>query len=402
MDLTVDQALNPDGSWNLDFLDALLPSHLVEKIRSIPRPISVSLKDTLYWSGTPDGRFTVKSAFEIQQLNQEPCPGEWKWIWRIPCIERIRSFLWLLTHNKLLTNLSRFFRHLTTNADCPHCTGIEESLSHVLRDCPIARETWARIGMRSQGFFHQPFTTWIRSNSKITPPSQESTPWFLIFLGTIWKLWNARNLWIFEGKGTSPFQIARQALALARETAGTLTLGEIVTNRRGLIMVQWKPPPANFFKLNTDGSFNNATKNASAGGVIRDSQGNWIRGFYTNIGESSSFEAELWGLREGLRLCLNLNIQQVQVEIDSAAIVTLLQAEKRPNEALNTLMIDCNRLLQQFSSASVNHIFREGNSVADRLAELGHSAPRGTTELEAPPSLITLFLDFKFLLFYYF
>lgn len=321
--LTVSQALNPDGTWCLEILEALLPSQIVTKIRSIPRPITAPLPDQIYWSETADGRFTVKSAFELQQSASASRPGDWKWIWRIPCIERIRTLIWLIMHDKLLTNLSRFFRNLTQNADCPRCVGIQESLSHVFRDCPVARNTWNRLGVTNRSFFEQPFEAWIRTNARATPPNPAATPWFLIFLGAIWQLWTARNLWIFENTRIPPFEITRRSLAIARETAGAITLGSIINNR-GPSMVRWIPPPEATFKLNTDGSVNQAAGTASAGGLIRDSQGNWIGGFYTNIGRCTCFEAELWGLREGLLLCRNLNIQNLHVELDSASIVSML------------------------------------------------------------------------------
>ena len=93
----------------MDMLEELLPVASVEQIRGIPRPIALSIEDELYWSATPDDRFTLKSAY--QQLHGGPRasnPGEWNWIWRIPCIKKLRTFLWLILHDRLLTNLSRF------------------------------------------------------------------------------------------------------------------------------------------------------------------------------------------------------------------------------------------------------------------------------------------------------
>lgn len=52
-----------------------------------------------------------------------------------------------------------------------------------------------------------------------------------------------------------------------------------IPNTSRSIMVRWIPPPRNFFKLNTDGSsFENPGKEG-IGGVIRNSNGNWVLGF---------------------------------------------------------------------------------------------------------------------------
>lgn len=353
----VAQAIHPNGNWDLNFLSAFLPQHVLECIRGLPRPMETSIKDDICWSGTPDGSFSLKSAFALITSQSLDVPsGEWIWIWKIPCIERIRTFLWLIMHDRLLTNFTHFYRHMTTSADCPRCTGIEENLSHLLRDCPIARETWQRLGVRSSGFFSPPIHSWIRLNSTAKASYfQETTPWFLVFLGAIWYLWKRRNLFVFEGKSTPPFQIARKALAHARETAGTFKVRSITF--RAPTLVRWSPPPENYFKLNTDGSLDHTSHNASAGGLVRRSGGSWVTGYLVNIGIATSFAAELWGLREGLKLCLSLGVTHLLIEMDSSTIVNMLQRDNFSQEALSLLMIDCAGLLKKLQNCSINHIF---------------------------------------------
>ena len=67
-------------------------------------------------------------------------------------------------------------------------------------------------------------------------------------------------------------------------------------------------------KLNTDGLVFGNLGVASCGGVIRDDCGNWISGFTKRIGITNSFIAEMWGLREGLIMCCNLNIASLIVD----------------------------------------------------------------------------------------
>ena len=53
----------------------------------------------------------------------------------------------------------------------------------------------------------------------------------------------------------------------------------------------------------------------------RDVHGGWVKGFTRNIGVATSVEAELWALRDGLALCLSLNIPAVEIEIDAKVVV---------------------------------------------------------------------------------
>lgn len=72
--------------------------------------------------------------------------------------------------------------------------------------------------------------------------------------------------------------------------------------------------------------------------------------------------------------------------MDSAAIVNMLQQENHPHEALSILMRGCHELSNKFRTFALKHVFREANRRADHLAELGHSAGKGTTILMEPPA----------------
>ena len=68
-------------------------------------------------------------------------------------------------------------------------------------------------------------------------------------------------------------------------------------------LVGWSPPPVHWLKLNTDGAFRATRGMASAEGIIRDENGDWISGFGMHIGPSSPLQAELWAVLQGLTLC---------------------------------------------------------------------------------------------------
>ena len=59
--------------------------------------------------------------------------------------------------------------------------------------------------------------------------------------------------------------------------------------------------------------------------MIRDDTGNWVVGFSRRIGVTSSFEAELWALRDGLTIYVDRNFHAIEVEMDAKAIIDILQ-----------------------------------------------------------------------------
>ena len=137
------------------------------------------------------------------------------------------------------------------------------------------------------------------------------------------------------------------------------------TNAKIVIPVGWNKPREGWFKLNSDGaSFVNPGK-AGGGGIIRDSQGAWVKGYARSIGFTSSIMAELWALRDGLRLADHLGIWQLEVELDAMVIVELLNSKKNPNSVYAPLLFDCRYLLGKFPQVRVVHVFRKANKCAD-------------------------------------
>lgn len=56
---------------------------------------------------------------------------------------------------------------------------------------------------------------------------------------------------------------------------------------------------------------------AGGGGVIKNEEGHWIQGFSRNIGTTTSLLAEIWALRDGLNLCISMNLEAVEIEVDA-------------------------------------------------------------------------------------
>lgn len=86
----------------------------------------------------------------------------------------------------------------------------------------------------------------------------------------------------------------------------------------------WEKLPEGWMKVNTNGCAAGSPGLAGCGGVVRDSHGEWVSRFLRHIGTTNSFVAELWGLRDGLMLCSNLNIPFLIVELDIAHDINAL------------------------------------------------------------------------------
>ena len=69
--------------------------------------------------------------------------------------------------------------------------------------------------------------------------------------------------------------------------------------------------------------------------MIRDEMGNWMVGFSRKIRVTSSFEAELWALRDGLSICVEMSSLAIEVELDAKAIIDILVQPTQSNSLVS-------------------------------------------------------------------
>ncbi|GLU17917.1 hypothetical protein SLE2022_342640 [Rubroshorea leprosula] len=214
----------------------------------------------------------------------------------------------------------------------------------------------------------------------------------VLFLSTIWQLWKCRNRLIFKGEELSAAVLCSLIKNYALDTFKAMAC-KIFNKDRALRWISWQPPYSPFCKLNTDGSREQVSGLASAGGVLRDSTGAFIKGFSVNIGQASIFLAELWGCREDLILCKALKVSHLVVEMDYLAAVQVIEGTKDNDSLVAILVADIRRLSNEFTSFVIQHTPREGNFAADFLAGIGRSLPVGTTIFDFPPPGLNAFLE---------
>lgn len=126
-------------------------------------------QDRMSWGECRDGLFSVKLAYAlltkdaVQRPNMEAL---YERVWRVVVPERTRVFLWLVTHRAIMTNMERKRRHLSENGGCQLCKNGEETILHVLRDCPTAAGLWVKLvsPRKRQRFFEQTLLQWLYEN----------------------------------------------------------------------------------------------------------------------------------------------------------------------------------------------------------------------------------------------
>ena len=149
-------------------------------------------------------------------------------------------------------------------------------------------------------------------------------------------------------------------------------------------MIHWKAPIWSCVGLNTDGAMKRSGY-AGAGGLIRDSNGNWLMGFTVNLGMCSVLSAKLWGLFHGLKVACDYGFRHLQVGVDNKNVVHLLE-RAHPSANENAILVKTiQELLARDWIVHMEHVYREANSAANFLASYILTKPLGLHVLPSPP-----------------
>lgn len=143
-------------------------------------------------------------------------------------------------------------------------------------------------------------------------------------------------------------------------------------------IVSWCPPPKGWVKLNSDGSFVGRDSNGGAGFVARDSNGRFLFAGASDCPGVTPLYSELFGMRFALTEAKNASLPRVILESDSSSAVQLVGegvSEYAPRGS-KLLVQQCQDLRDSFPEIIIQHTYREGNSVADRLAAVGRQSKR--------------------------
>ncbi|PNY08933.1 ribonuclease H [Trifolium pratense] len=224
--MMVKDLIDVNGGWRFELLLPWLPNNLINKLHAIMPPSNDSNDDKVAWSGTSDGDFSIASAYTLLcQFSDEAWETDWLRIWMLRVPERIKTFIWLIRQDSLLTN---YWKNKMHNGEpwCNHCVDVVEDTLHVLRDCPLAKSVWK-----------------VHGDNKLRPLQ----PWHFILR------------WVLQ--------------YFEADVSGIV----IVNWQKMKIAIAWQRPEEGWLSLNTDGASRGHSV-AGCRGLLRNLDGHWLGG----------------------------------------------------------------------------------------------------------------------------
>ncbi|CAN1763773.1 Putative ribonuclease H protein At1g65750, partial [Linum perenne] len=376
LSLLVSHVCSEPGVWNYDFLCSVLPSEIVRQVVGMSPPVDRLGEDCMVWGLEANGTFSVRTTYLlIIEALSPPSDPIWSYIWKWSGPSKIKHFLWLALHKRLLTNEERGRRHLTNQVMCPRCSFPTESMSHVLYDCDFALQVWRFVLPQTITAKAEAgdFDSWWRRMLR----DRDAAIKFGI---TAWILWGARNKLVFESLNQSVTTISEQCKFWFNLVLSSWKTNQLGQEAPGLAqqtqLIVWRPGDEAWSTLNTDGSRYHLSGSTAMGGLIRDENGRFVRAFTANIGDCLITRAELRAIVQGLHLAWAAGIRKVVVQSDSRAALAILQSGDTALQHA-ALVAEFRELCTRSWEVSLVHVFREANFAADYLANLGHSCSIG-------------------------
>ena len=342
-----------DQEWKWELFSFDLPQSIKEKIKAIPIQLHGNGRDTVLWKFSKNGEFTTSSAYRLAIQGEEAVTQfHGQWIWKLDILPRITNFLWLCLHGSIPVREVLAERGIICEKVCPICREQDESIIHLFHECKFACDVWRKLVVPPShvSSFANNFEIWLKNNCLSEVRHLGSIPWCFLFLFAVWNLWKNRNRVVFENSIPN-LTLDKICLSQAKEYYYCVSKAKQVVSK-AVILVKWSKPIPGWHKLNTDGASLGNLGKAGGGGLIRNSEGGWIKGFSRAIGYTTSVMVELWALRDGLTLANQLGIGYLEVELDAKDIVEML------NKADNSKFFFLLCFLTADLSWQISHRFR--------------------------------------------
>nr|XP_009589827.1 uncharacterized protein LOC104087127 [Nicotiana tomentosiformis] len=324
----------------MDILPEEYALHIVEKIRP---PIMEDVIYVPYWMLEARGHFFVNSAWEYVRMRNEPRVA-YKMIWVKGLTFKIAFFMWKVWKAKLpLDDVLRRLGYFMPSKYWCCANPKEESLVHLFFTSTTATTVWkyflssASIALSGM-YMHQAITK----------------SWSTV----IYQVSTALQCLV---------QTRKPGLKVSHKWQDLLSMMENYTTRLKYQKVIWEQPMESWLKVNTDGASKGNPGRSAIGLCVTDEEGEIIYVVGREIAEGTNTEVEAIAIVESLKNCRLQNYTHIWLEPDSLLLKNIIEGVWKPPWCIVDQVEEIVQLMEGFIF-KVTHIYREGNKLADHLA----------------------------------
>jgi hypothetical protein len=133
-------------------------------------------------------------------------------IWKNAAPPRVQMFFWLLLKGRIQCRSNLFRKHIVDSPACLICGVDQETLDHLIFQCPIAAQFWSQIRLQSSSNLQ--CGNWHNIQKIRGIPDEQYSAFVLL---CCWQLWKRRNAFVFRDE-----QITIRQLILLRKVEAKL------------------------------------------------------------------------------------------------------------------------------------------------------------------------------------
>jgi hypothetical protein len=352
--------------------------------------------DQMVWSGNKSGLFTVKSAYYLEMQHRNQAKGEsstawqevgmWKSIWNLNVPPVLKNFLWKVCHNVLPTKVNLFSKKIVQDPLCPCCSREEESLFHILWNCPSSMAFWQECARKIQKMAIDLTDGWGLIHNFMERLDGED---LLLALTIARHIWLRRNTFVFENIFLPPLQVLNGAKTLIAAFEEAINPMVVERNLVDPSQVRWKKPPPWVMKLNWDAILNVEKKATGIGVIIRDEGGDFVAALTKFIPYIvDPLIAESVAVWFAAQFICELGLQHMILEGDSLSVISDLKKIGPCGSGCGQLISDTKLILSSLLHCDFHHMKRDANKVAHCMSKFALSQMLDKTWIEVCPSFI--------------
>ena len=162
---------------------------LVEIAKSI---VFTQEDDSLIWQLENKGTYSTSSLYHVINF-RGICPVFIPALWKLNVPPRVHVFLWLLSHNKIMTKDNLRKRQIFKPEECLFCSE-KETVQHLMFDCVVSKIIWTFVFEHFAvciGTSYESVARYWVSNSKNSALNS-------VCAAVLWNIWKFRNDLVFN------------------------------------------------------------------------------------------------------------------------------------------------------------------------------------------------------------
>jgi ribonuclease HI len=379
-----------NGQWTIPSQLSTMFSSLFSIVSKVSIPME-ACNDKFLWQHSDSGDLELKHAYIFKSQHVQDL--HWaKAIWNIAIPPSKSLMVWRLMHDKMPTDEKLMEKGCAIPSMCNLCKNNVESSFHLFFECHYAIKLWSWLAgcLNVTLQFYSTDDIWKLCDLNWSPQSKVTmTAAIINLLNTLWLVrnkarfdnilisWQSAISLIISNTSLSGNNTLKTSSNSMRDFSFLKLFQITIHHPRPTVLkeVLWTPPMPSWYKCNIDGAFCGSSGNASCGGIFRDHEAEFVYGFAEPLTASNAFIAEICGFMRAIEIAYQKSWNHLWIETDSLLVVSAFNHPDKPvawslrNRWKNAIF------MASHMHIIVTHIYREGNQVADLLANYGLTIP---------------------------